>query len=41
MTDVRGIAHVVLIADEEIAYLKVNRHELDREALLAYSVSDQ
>jgi MFS family permease len=37
---VRGVAHVVVMADEGIAYLKVNRHDLDREALLAYSVSD-
>ena len=34
LLSVRGVAHVVVIADEGVACLKVNRHELDHEASL-------
>jgi MFS family permease len=37
---IRGVANVVIVAEDGIAYLKVKRHELDRDALLAYTVSD-
>lgn len=37
-TKVTGVAEAVVIAEDEIAYLKVDLHALDREALKAYSV---
>jgi MFS family permease len=36
---IRGVANVVIVAEEGVAYLKVNRHDLDRDALLAYTIS--
>lgn len=38
LTKVTGVAEAVVIAEDEIAYLKVDLHALDREALKAYSV---
>ncbi len=38
LTRVTGVAEAVVIAEDEIAYLKVDLHALDREALKAYSV---
>jgi MFS family permease len=37
-TKVTGVAEAVVIAEDGIAYLKVDLHALDREALKAYSV---
>lgn len=37
-TRVTGVAEAVVIAEDGIAYLKVDLHALDREALRAYSV---
>lgn len=34
-TEVRGVAEVVVIAEEGVAYLKVDRHALDEDALAA------
>ena len=34
-TEVPGVAEVVVIAEEGVAYLKVDRHALDEEALAA------
>ncbi len=39
LTQVRGVAEVVVIAEDEMAYLKVDLNALDRERLHAYSVS--
>ena len=38
LTKVTGVAEAVVIAEDEIAYLKVDLHALDREALKVYSV---
>jgi len=38
LTQVTGVAEAVVIAEDGIAYLKVDLHALDREALKAYSV---
>ena len=40
LTAVTGVAEAVVIAEDGIAYLKVDLHALDREALKAYSVED-
>lgn len=40
LTAVTGVAEAVVIAEDGIAYLKVDLHALDREALRAYSVED-
>ena len=37
---IRGVADVVIIAEDRVAYLKVNRHELDQHSLMAYSATD-
>lgn len=39
-TQVTGVAEAVVIAEDGIAYLKVDLHALDREALKAFTVSD-
>jgi len=36
---IRGVADVVIMAEDGVAYLKVNRRDLDRDALLAYTIS--
>ena len=35
-----GVADVVILTEDGVAYLKVNRRELARDALLAYTISD-
>ena len=40
LTAVTGVAEAVVIAEDGIAYLKVDLHALDREALKAYSVEE-
>jgi len=39
LTAVTGVAEAVIVADDGIAYLKVDLHALDREALKQYSVA--
>jgi MFS family permease len=39
-TKVTGVAEAVVIAEDGIAYLKVDLHALDREALKAFAVDD-
>jgi len=39
LTGIRGVAEAVVIADDGVAYLKVDRHALDEAALLAHSVT--
>jgi MFS family permease len=41
LTMITGVAEAVVIAEDGIAYLKVDLHALDREALKAYSVTDE
>jgi hypothetical protein len=36
---VAGVAEAVVVAEDGIAYLKVDRRNLDREALRAFSVT--
>ncbi len=40
LTAVQGVAEVVVMAAEGVAYLKVDSHALDEEKLYAFSVSD-
>lgn len=40
-TKVTGVAEAVVLAEDGIAYLKVDLHALDREALKAFSVSHE
>lgn len=40
-TQVTGVAEAVVIAEDGIAYLKVDLHALDREALKAFAVEDE
>lgn len=35
-----GVAEATVIAADGVAYLKVDKHQLDRDALLAYSVAE-
>ncbi len=35
ITAVRGVAEVVVIGEDEVAYLKIDQHALDEEALAA------
>ena len=35
-----GVAEAVVVAEEGVAYLKVDKHQLDQNALLAYSVAE-
>ncbi|MDS4060728.1 MAG: MFS transporter, partial [Candidatus Contendobacter sp.] len=37
--EVRGVAEAVVVADEGVAYLKVDRHALDEAALRACAVA--
>ncbi len=41
LTQVTGVAEAVVIPEDGIAYLKVDLHALDREALKAFAVSDE
>ncbi len=40
-TKVTGVAEAVVIAEDGVAYLKVDLHALDREALKAFAVSEE
>ncbi len=39
LTQVRGVAEAVVIGDDGVAYLKVDRHALDEPALLAHAAA--
>ena len=39
LTSVRGVAEAVVIPEDGVAYLKVDKKALDREALLDYSIA--
>jgi MFS family permease len=41
LTSIQGVAEAVVIAEDEVAYLKVDRKALDEEKLLSYSNSDK
>lgn len=41
LTAVTGVAEAVVIPEDGVAYLKVDLHALDREALKAFSVEDE
>lgn len=41
LTAVTGVAEAMVIPEEGVAYLKVDLHALDREALLRFSVADE
>jgi predicted MFS family arabinose efflux permease len=41
LTSVTGVAEAVVVREDCVAYLKVDLHALDREALKAYSVEDE
>jgi len=38
LTSIRGVAEAVVIPEDGVAYLKVDKKALDREALLDYSI---
>jgi MFS family permease len=38
ITAVRGVAEAVVIAEDEVAYLKIDQHQLDEDALQAFAV---
>ncbi|MGD8783807.1 MAG: MFS transporter [Thioalkalispiraceae bacterium] len=38
LTGIRGVAEAIVIPEDEVAYLKVDKKALDREALLDYSI---
>jgi len=40
LTNIRGVAEAVVIAKDRVAYLKVDKHALDRDSLWKYSVND-
>jgi predicted MFS family arabinose efflux permease len=40
ITAVRGVAEVVVIGEDEIAYLKIDQHALDEEALMALAAPE-
>jgi len=40
LTDVEGVAEAVVVAEDGVAYLKVDAKKLDEAALLAFSASD-
>jgi len=40
LSRVAGVAEATVIAEDGVAYLKVDKHHLDQEALLAYSVTE-
>ncbi|MFV1984857.1 MAG: MFS transporter [Thiohalomonadales bacterium] len=41
LTNIRGVAEVTVIAKDGVAYLKVDKHALDRDSLWKYSVSTE
>lgn len=41
LTQVRGVAEAVVIAEDGVAYLKVDRHALDKAALREFSVDQE
>ncbi len=41
MTQVKGVAEVVIVAEDGIAYLKVDNHALDEEALQKFAVNHE
>jgi len=41
LVSVQGVAEAVIVPDEGIAYLKVELHALDKEALLQYSINER
>jgi hypothetical protein len=41
LTSVTGVAEAVVIPEDKVAYLKVDLHALDREALKVFSVHDE
>ncbi len=40
LTTIRGVAEAVVLPDDGVAYLKVDKKALDRQALLDYSIDD-
>jgi MFS family permease len=40
LTNIRGVAEAVVIAKDGVAYLKVDKHALDRDSLWKYSAND-
>jgi MFS family permease len=40
LSRVAGVAEATVIAEDGVAYLKVDKHHLDQEALLAYSITE-
>jgi MFS family permease len=40
ITAVRGVAEVVVIGEDEVAYLKIDQHALDEEALMALATPE-
>jgi multidrug efflux pump subunit AcrB len=40
LSRVAGVTEVTVIAEDGVAYLKVDKQELDQDALLAYSVTE-
>lgn len=40
LANIRGVAEVVVIAKDGVAYLKVDKHALDRDSLWKHSVND-
>jgi hypothetical protein len=40
LSRVAGVAEATVIAEDGVAYLKVDKHQLDQEALLTYSVAE-
>ena len=40
LSQVAGVAEVTVIAEDEVAYLKVDKQQLDQDALLAYSITE-
>ena len=39
LTEIRGVAEAVVIAEEGVAYLKVDRNALDENSLMEFSVA--
>ncbi len=41
LTNIRGVAEAIVIAKDSVAYLKVDKHELDRDSLWKYSTNTE
>ena len=41
LSRITGVAEATVIAEDGVAYLKVDKHQLDQEALLAFSVTEK